>query len=78
MKSMRYFRKRDTARGANWGLLVLPVATPEVVMHYVPSVLAVALLMSGIQLMMVRNFRVGSLIVGVSLGLLLSVGVIGQ
>jgi hypothetical protein len=76
--TMRYFRERAKPFGAGWGLLVIPVATPEVVVNYAPHVLALALLFSGVQFLLTRNFRVGSLIVGASLGLLLTAGVIGR
>lgn len=75
---MKYINKRAGERGLGWGLLVVPVATPEVIQNYAPHVLALALLFSGIQLILVRNFRVGSLVVGASIGLLLSAGVIGR
>ena len=76
--TMRFFKERAKPVGAGWGLLIIPVATPEVIGNYAPYVLALALLFSGVQFIMTRNFRVGSWIVGASLGLLLTAGLIGR
>jgi hypothetical protein len=70
--------KYVNTRSSHWGLLAVPVAAPEVLVNYGPTVLALALLFSGLHFFMLRNFRVGTLIIGASVGLLLSAGVIGR
>jgi hypothetical protein len=75
---MRDFMTRLLARRQGWGLLVLPVATPEVTVEVAPYALALVLLFSGIHMLMQRSFRVGSLVVGASLGLMVSAGILGR
>lgn len=75
---MNQEKKCPRTWGSHWGLLVLPVAPPDVVPNCAPAVVALALLFSGVQLMLARNFRAGSLIVGAALCLILTAGVTGR
>lgn len=74
---MLFKKVRSCLRNMQWGLFAVPLAPVEITVAYAPHILAVVLLFSGFQFMIQRCYRTGSLLVGASLAVMLTTGVIG-